>query len=111
MDVFRRSLDISCRKTVRNEKIRRRIVVDGYLTSDIERKQLIWYGYVQRMEDTRLPKKIMQWVPPNRKKRGRPKKTWREGVTKAMSTRDLRDGQWDDRRTWKLGIRQRRKTF
>ncbi|CAG9833888.1 unnamed protein product [Diabrotica balteata] len=111
MDVFKRSLGISRRERVRNKEEIRRIGIDGYLTTDIERKQLIWYGHVQRIEDTRLPKKIMQWVPPNRKKRGRPKKTWKEGVTKAMSTRDLRDGQWDDRRTWKLGIGQRRRTF
>lgn len=38
-------------------------------------KQLIWYDYVQRMEDTRLPNKIMQWVPINRRKLRRLRKT------------------------------------
>ncbi|CAG9835613.1 unnamed protein product [Diabrotica balteata] len=39
MDVFRRSLGISRRERVRNEEVRRRIGIDGYLTTDIERKQ------------------------------------------------------------------------
>lgn len=111
MDAFRRSLRVSRRDKIRNDDIRQRIGIDGSLTTDIERQQLIWYGHVQRMDETRLPKKIMNWIPPNRRKRGRPKKTWKEGITKAMSSRDLRDDQWDNRAMWKLGIGQRRRTF
>ncbi|XP_072399540.1 uncharacterized protein [Diabrotica undecimpunctata] len=111
MDAFRRSVGVSRRERIRNDEIRQRMGVDGSLTTDIERKQLIWYGHVQRMDNSRLPKIIMQRIPPNRRKRGRPKKSCREEVMKAMSTRDLIEGQWDDRVSWKLGIGQRHKTF
>jgi hypothetical protein len=37
----------------------------------IETKQLQWYGHVQRMEEGRLPKEVMKWRPPGRRKRGR----------------------------------------
>ena len=53
----------------------------------IERKRLQWYGHVKRMQDERLPKLIMEWIPRERRKRGRPRKTWMEGVRAAMKTR------------------------
>ena len=46
----------------------------------IERKRLQWYGHVKRMQDETLPKLIMEWIPGERRKRGRPRKTWMEGV-------------------------------
>ncbi|XP_045463869.1 uncharacterized protein LOC123673432 [Harmonia axyridis] len=101
MDVFRRSVRVSRRDRVRNEDIRRRMGVDGSLTTDIERKQLVWYGHVQRMNVDRLPRMTMHWISPNRRKRGRPKKSWKEGITKAMSDRNLREDQWNDRNEWK----------
>ena len=44
----------------------------------------------------------MEWVPDERRKRGRPRKTWMEGVQAAMTTRNLlqingeteRNGVW-----------------
>jgi hypothetical protein len=34
------------------------------LLDDVKTKQLQWYGYVERMEEGRLPKKVMKWSPP-----------------------------------------------
>ena len=34
----------------------------------IERKRLQWYGHVKRMQDERLPKLIMEWIPGERRK-------------------------------------------
>ena len=42
-----------------------------------------------RMPEERIPKLIMEWVPLERRKRGRPRKTWMEGVQAAMTTRNL----------------------
>jgi len=47
---------------------------------DIEKKRLQWYGHVKRMPEERIPKLIMEWVPQERRKRRRPRKTWMEGV-------------------------------
>ncbi|XP_045477899.1 uncharacterized protein LOC123683046 [Harmonia axyridis] len=111
MDILRRSLGVSRLQKIRNEEIRRLMGVDGTLYEDIEAKQLIWYGHLQRMDEQRLPKKVFEWVPAQRRKRGRPKKTWNEGVIKAMSSRDLRQGQWNDRKGWRKGIGQRQTTL
>jgi hypothetical protein len=32
------------------------------------------------MQEERLPKLIMEWIAGERRKRGRPRKTWMEGV-------------------------------
>ena len=44
----------------------------------------------------------MEWVPAERKKKGRPKKTWIEGVQAAMIARGLKTDQWMDREEWRL---------
>jgi len=58
------------------------------LPDDIRNQQLKWYEHVQRMEMGRLPKKVMKWSPPGRRKRGRPKATWVEGIRGLMGERD-----------------------
>jgi hypothetical protein len=38
-------------------------------------------------------------------------RNWTEGIRKAMNKRNLNEGQWEDKKQWSLGVRQRRKTF
>ena len=38
------------------------------ILDDITRKQLIWYGHVERMDLTRLTKIMIHWKPEGRKK-------------------------------------------
>lgn len=111
MDAIRRSMRISRKERVRNDEIRRRMGVEGTVVQDIERQQLRWYGHVQRMPEERIPKQTLIWIPAEKRRRGRPKKSWIEGIKKAMSERNLAEGQWDNRQEWKSGIGQRRKTF
>jgi hypothetical protein len=74
----------------------------------IERKRLLWYGHVKRMQDKRLPKFIMEWIPGERRKRGCPRKTWMEGVQAAMKTRHLEAGQCLNRKELCLDSGRRR---
>jgi len=48
---------------------------------------------VERMDPTRLPKIMIHWNPEGRKKRGRPRRTWKDGIYTAMNGRDLRMGE------------------
>jgi len=50
------------------------------LLDDMKTKQLQWYGHVQGMDEGRLPKEVVKWRPPRRRKRGRPKLTGRKGL-------------------------------
>jgi hypothetical protein len=70
------------------------------LLDDIKTKQLQWHGHVQRMEEGILPKKVMQWRPPGRTKRSRPKLTWAEGTRGLMGEKGLLEEDWNDRNNW-----------
>ena len=37
------------------------------ILDDITRKQLVWYGHVERMDPTRLPRIMVHWKPEGRK--------------------------------------------
>ena len=51
---------------------------------------------------------IMEWVPLERRKRGRPRKTWMEGIQAAMTTRNIETDQWRNREEWRLVSVRRR---
>jgi hypothetical protein len=74
----------------------------------IKRKRLQWYDHVKRMQEERIPKLIMEWIPGETIKRGRPRKTWMEGVRAAMKTRHLEADQWLNRKEWFWGSGRRR---
>ena len=49
------------------------------------------------MEEGRLPKEVMKWSPPGRRKRGRPKLIWEEGIRGLMGEKGLMEEDWNDR--------------
>jgi len=65
---------------------------------DMTRKQLIWYGHVDRMDLTRLPKIMIHWKPERRKTPGRPRRTWKHGINTAMNESNLKMSEWNNRR-------------
>jgi len=109
MDVVRRSARKSRMKRIRNEHIKEIMGVKEKpdIIDIIERKRLQWYDHVKRMQDERLPKLIMEWIPGERRKRGRPRKTSMEGVQAAMKTRHLEADHWLNRKEWCLGSGRR----
>ena len=42
------------------------------------------------MQEDRLPKLIMEWIPGERRKRGRPRKTWMEGSMSSHENKTFR---------------------
>jgi hypothetical protein len=85
MDALRRSARICKLDRKTKEYIREKMAAQDTILDDINRKQLIWYGHVERMDPTRLPKIMINWKPEGRKKRGRPRRTWRDGIYTAKS--------------------------
>jgi hypothetical protein len=76
----------------------------GYLRDVVKRGKII--SYIQRMEEGRLPKQVMKWSPPGRRKRGRPKLTWLEGIRGLMGEKGLVEEDWNDRDEWRNGERR-----
>ncbi|PSN42990.1 hypothetical protein C0J52_22940 [Blattella germanica] len=88
MDFGRRSARISRRDKIRNTVIGEKMKIKGSLTEDSKSAQLRWVGLVKSMkEDRLLSKKIFQWQPMGRRKRGRPNIVWTEGILKTMTER------------------------
>jgi hypothetical protein len=63
------------------------------------------------MAEGRLPKIALKWRTRQKRARGRPKKNWMEGIKEAKKERNLKEGQWEDRKQWSLGVGQRKNTF
>ncbi|KDR18473.1 hypothetical protein L798_07477 [Zootermopsis nevadensis] len=101
MDFLRRAAGISRREGVRKERIREIMRVDRDIIEEIEKRQLIWYGHVQRMEEERLPKMTMKWQPKERRKRGGPRPGWNAGITRIMIVWKLPPEGWENREEWK----------
>ena len=68
MDALRRSARISKLDRKTNEYIRGKMDAQDMILDEITRKQLIWYGHVERMDPTRIPKIMIHWKPEGRKK-------------------------------------------
>jgi len=62
------------------------------------------YGHISKMEEGRLPEEVMKWRPRRRRKRGRPKHTWRDGIRGLMGEKGLMEDDWNDRSNWKNKI-------
>jgi hypothetical protein len=64
--------------SVKNEHIKEIMGVKGKpdIVDIVEKKRLQWYCHVERMPEERMPKLIMELISQERRKRGRPRKTW-----------------------------------
>jgi hypothetical protein len=111
MDALRRSARISKLDRKTNEYIREKMDAKETILDEINQKQLIWCGHVERMDPTRLPKVMIYWKPEGRIKRGRPRRTWKDGIYAAMNERDLKMGEWNNRRKWNMAVGRCRQTF
>ena len=54
---------------------------------------------------------MINWKLEGRKKRGHPRRTWKDGIYTAMSERDIRMGKWNNRRQWNMEVGRDRQTF
>jgi len=73
------------------------------IVSHIKAQRLSWFGYVQRMPDTRTVKKIFKWNPLTKRSQGRPKYRWEDSVKQDIC--QMRVKNWitcvHDREEWK----------
>lgn len=104
MDFWRRSSRKSRKDRVRNSTIRDIMEVRKDIVEVIEEKRLSWFGHVKRMEDSRIPKRILEWHAEGRRGRGRPKERWMNGVQQSMNRRNLKEDDAMDREIWRRRI-------
>jgi hypothetical protein len=82
--------------------------LDKTIIDRVEVKQLVWYGHLQRVSEERWSKKkIWEWTPHGRRRRGRPRRTWSKNNKEAMAARDLDEQDIQDRSRWRGGCEKR----
>jgi len=74
----------------------------------VRKRRLRWFGHVQRMEDSRRAKQALECIPDEKKKRGRPRITWRDTVWRDVECMNMTLLTWEDvcheatdRKEWK----------
>ena len=74
----------------------------------IKGQRIRWLGHLQKMEEDRMPKKIFTQDMEGTRRRGRPRKRWKEEVERDLQVLGVR--RWRelvaDRKKWKDIVRQ-----
>jgi hypothetical protein len=60
--------------------------------------------HAQRMDQERLPRRILEWFPLRRRRQGRPRNSWIQEVTTGMRERRIDDLGWIGREGWRMKI-------
>lgn len=75
----RKMLKISKADHINNKTIRRKSKIKD-VNSSAKQLKWKWAGHVQRLDDDRWPKRIENWKPDGRRKRGRPRMKWQDEI-------------------------------
>lgn len=61
----------------------------------------MWYGHVRIADRDRWIARVTDWSPAGRRKRGHPRRSWRDEIEESMERRGLEDGAWRDKDKWR----------
>jgi hypothetical protein len=71
-------------ETVPSEEVRRIMRAEETVLDTIEARKLRWFGHVMRRPEDRWPAIIHSWISPGRRKRGQPRRSWRDCIMEEM---------------------------
>ena len=110
MKCLRSMTGVSRLDRVRNEIVRARTGVRRELAARVDMNVLRWFGHVERMDNERLLKKIMNAKVDGRSARGRPRFGWMDGVKRTLNDRrmDIREAseRARNRNEWRMIVTQ-----
>ena len=110
MKCLRSMTGVSRLDRVRNEVVRARTGVRRELAARVAMDVLRWFGHVERMDNERLLKKVMNAKVDGRSARGRPRFGWMDGVKRALNDRrmDIREAseRARNRNEWRMIVTQ-----
>ena len=110
MKCLRSMTGVSRLDRVRNEVVRARTGVRRKLAARVDMNVLRWFSHVERMDNERLLKKVMNAKVDRSGARGRPRFGWMDGVKRALNVRrmDMREGieRARNRNEWRMIVTQ-----
>lgn len=104
MKYLRRVKGITLRDHIRSQQIREELDIQP-LTNFIQKKQLSWWGHLQRLDENRAVKKVWEAKVLNKRKRGRPQTTWDHTIAETLNRKGItwKEAQTKtkDRKQWR----------
>ena len=101
---LRRILGLRWEQRVTNKEITRRTGISG-IVDEVKRRRWKWLGHILRMNKNRHPLIALHWTPQGRRKKGRPRGTWRRTVESERMEAGMtwNEMKWmaQDRREWR----------
>jgi hypothetical protein len=69
----------------------------------IKAQRIKWLGYIQRMDQTRPARRILDWKPMGTRPVGRPRQRWQEDVVEDFKKLKIKNRKETakDRKTWR----------
>lgn len=89
MNYWRRSAKRSRTERIPNARIKEITEAPQPIIDDIKTKQLVWFGHVQRMTESRISKQVFKWLSLGRRRKGRLRASWKSGVVKEIRAYNL----------------------
>ena len=109
MKGLRMVCELSRRDRVRNVRIREMCEWENGLVRRAKKGVMRWFGHVVRMEEGRLPKRVMESEGVGDRRRGRPKRRWMDGVREILEEAGMSEEEGrvmgGDRGEWKRWVR------
>ena len=89
MKCLRSLVGVSRMDRVRNEEVHRRAGIGRELANRVYQRVLRWFGHMERMDESRLTRRVMMAEVNGGRVRGRPRFCWMEGVKVALGRRGM----------------------
>ena len=80
---LRRIIGVTWQEKMTNEEVYRRTGQPPFICL-LRRKRLTWLGHMVRMPPNRLPRRLLFWEPPGKRRPGRQRMRWRDAVTRDL---------------------------
>ena len=88
------------RDNVRNENTKERLKAES-IAERCRKARLRWFGLVKRRDQDYVGIHNLEMVPPGRRKRGRPKQIWMDGVNRDIRAIGTTKDEVHDRTGWR----------
>ena len=89
MKCLRSLVGVSGMDRVRNEEVHRKAGIERELASRAEQRVLRWFGHVERIDDYRMPRRVLMAEVSDGRVRGRPRLGWIDGAKVALGSRGM----------------------